>query len=112
MEIWHSILTMITRVINIIYIIIHCEPWCYFLLVHMPTGVPMHPPPLPMILHEWYHSFQGTPRNYIRDVAKKKLGLTAHLGHFSKWPPVEDENSNILVCGIPRDLILVFIPIF
>ena len=69
----------------------------------------MHPP---MILHEWYHFLQWTPRNDIRDVAQKKLGLTALFGHFSKWPPVENENSNILVCGTPRDLILVSIPIF
>ena len=43
---------------------------------------------------------------------EQKLGLTALFGHFSKWPPVENENSNILVCGTPRDLILVYIPIF
>ena len=43
---------------------------------------------------------------------KKKLGLTARFGHFSKWPPVKNENFNILVCGTPRDLILVSIPIF
>ena len=35
----------------------------------------------------------------------KKLGLTARFGHFSKWPPVENENFNILVCGTPRYLI-------
>ena len=65
-----------------------------------------------MILHEWYHFLQWTPRNDIRDVARKKLGLTARFGHFSKWSPVENENFNILVCGTPRDLILVSIPIF
>ena len=42
----------------------------------------------------------------------KKLGPTACFGHFSKWPPVENANFNILVCGTPRDLILVSIPIF
>ena len=34
-----------------------------------------------MILHEWYHFLQWTPRNDIRDVAKKILGLTALFGH-------------------------------
>ena len=42
----------------------------------------------------------------------KKLGLNACCGHFSKWPPVENENFNILVCGTHRDLILVSIPYF
>ena len=29
----------------------------------------------------------------------KKLEPTAWLGHFLKWPPVENEHSNILVIG-------------
>ena len=35
----------------------------------------------------------------------KKLRPTACFGNFSKWPPVENENCNILVCGTARDLI-------
>ena len=55
----------------------------------------MHPPP-PLILHERCHFLQGTPRNDIRDVARKKMGLTTIFGHFEKWPSVENENSSIL----------------
>ena len=61
----------------------HCLHHIYtYTLVHKPKGVPMHPPPPPMILHEWYHFLQWTPRIDIRDVARKKLGLTALFGHF------------------------------
>ena len=45
-------------------------------LVRELTGVPVHPPPPPppppMILREWYHFVQGTLRNHISDVTRKK----------------------------------------
>ena len=35
------------------------------------TGVPVHHPS-PIILREWYHFVQGTLRNHISDVTRKK----------------------------------------
>ena len=52
-------------------------------IVHELTGVLMHPP---MIPHEWHHFVQVTLRNDTSDVTRKKLGLTTHFDHFSKWP--------------------------
>ena len=48
------------------------------------NGGPRAPP---MILREWYHFVQGTLRNHISDVTRKKLGLTTNFSHFSKWLP-------------------------
>ena len=55
--------------------------------------------------HEWYFFVQGTLRNHISDVTrKKKLGLTTNFGNFSKWPPEifnisEITSCRIMICG-------------
>ena len=56
------------------------------------TGVPVHPP---MILREWYHFVQGTLRNHICYVTRKKLGLTTNFSHFFKMAASKSEISNI-----------------
>ena len=76
---WYLMFAIIFAIDHIVYDC--CINTC---IVHELTGVPVHPP---MILHEWYHFARETLGNHISDVTRKKLGLTTHFGHFSKWPP-------------------------
>ena len=117
MNVFNSVVTCYMRSSHSCSIL--CYLW-YISLIFLNTyhsayanGGPHAPPPPPWSSMSSIIFFSGlpSPMNDIRDVARNKLGLTARFGHFLKLPPVENENSNILVCGTPRDLILVSIPI-
>ena len=68
---------------NIIWTYLHILPTYLYRKQPLHRG-PHAPPPPPMIFHEWYHFLQWTPRNDIRDVARKNTGTDCPFRPFFK----------------------------
>ena len=93
---------------SILSIVIFCDfvyrmsyfPWTPLTMANSPwgnRGPCAPPPPPPMILREWYHFVQGTLRNHISDVIRKKLGLTTNFIEISNISEITSWSSVLLL---------------